>query len=168
MRKVVWIGLSVLLVGSIFLMLRTGREPEGELRIQSGSFIEGIRILQKKSGTAVWDLTASRADFESEDRAKLTNVNIALRNSDVVLFADKGVYDLSKKTFVTDSAVRADGKDYKITADTVDFAVSSGNVETNGRIKMEGKGFEVQGRGMKAETERKVKIYNDVTAIFQK
>ncbi len=162
------IGLSVLLVGSIFLMLRTGREPEGELRIQGGSFIEGIRILQKKGGKAVWDLTAKRADFETEDRAKLTDVSLSLRNSDVVLVADNGVYDLSKKRFVTDSAVKANGKDYTITADTVDFAVSSGNVETAGKVKMESKGFDVEGRGMKAENERKVTIYNDVTAIFQK
>lgn len=168
MRKVLLMWLSVLLVGSIFLMLRTGKEPEGELRITGGSFIEGIRILQKKKGVTIWDLTARRADFESENKAKLSGVSVAMRRSDVALFADKGIYDLSDKTFTTDSAVRADGKDYKITADSVDFGVSSGNIETDGRVKMEGKGFEVEGKGLKAETENKVRIYNDVKAIFHK
>jgi len=168
MRKILLIGLSVLLCGSTFLALRTGKETEGELRIASGSFIEGIRILQKKKGVTLWDLTANRADFESEDRAKLSSVSIALQKSDVVLFANKGVYNLSDKSFTTDSAVRADGKDYKITADSVDFTVASGNIETGGRVKMEGKGFEVEGKGLKAETEKKVKILDDVKAIFHK
>ncbi len=90
MKKVLLIGLSVLLFGGIFLILRTGKEPDRELRIAGGSFIEDIRILQKKNGVTLWDLTASRADFENEDRARLSNVSISLRKNGVVLFADKG------------------------------------------------------------------------------
>ncbi len=168
MRNVLLIGLSVLLFGGIFLILRTAKEPEGELRITGGSFIEGIRILQKKNGVTLWDLTASRADFENEDRARLSNVNISLRKNGVVLFADKGVYNLSDKSFVTDSAVKAEGNDYRITAESVDFEVSSGNIKTGGRVKMEGKGFEVEGKGLNAETEKKVRIFNDVKATFHK
>jgi len=134
----------------------------------SGSFIEDIRILQKKKGTTLWDLTASRADFETESRAKLSNVRISLQKSGVVLFADKGTYSLADKSFTTDSAVKADGKDYSITADSVDFEVTSGNVRTDGRIKMEGKGFDVEGKGLKAETGKKVEIFDDVKATFHK
>jgi LPS export ABC transporter protein LptC len=168
MRKVVLIGLSILLFGSFFLMLTTGKEPDRELRIASGSFIEGIRILQKKKGVTLWDLTASRADFETEDKAALTDVSISLQKSDVVLRADKGVYNLSEKSFATNSAVKAQGKDYTINTDSVDFDVSSGNIKTGGKVKLEGKGFEIEGKGMNAETEKKVKIYNDVTATFHK
>jgi len=164
----VLIGLSILLFGSFFLMLTTGKEPDRELRIASGSFIEGVRILQKKKGVTLWDLTASRADFENEDKATLSNVSISLQKSDVILLADKGVYNLSEKSFTTDSAVKAAGKDYTINADSVDFDVSSGNIKTDGKVKLEGKGFEVEGKGMNAETEKKVRIYNDVKATFHK
>ena len=168
MRKVLFVGLSVLLFVGIFLMFRTGKEPDGELRIAGGSFIEGIRILQKKKGVTLWDLTAKRADFENEDKARLSNISILFRENGVTLFADKGVYNLSDHSFATDRAVRAEGKDYRITSDSVDFQVSSGNIKTDGRVRMEGKGFEVEGKGLKAEREKEVKILNNVKAIFHK
>jgi hypothetical protein len=168
MKKLLFIGLSVLLFGGLFLILRSGKEPDRELQMASGSFIEDIRILQKKNGVVLWDLTAKRADFETEDRAKLSDINISLQKSGVVLYADKGTYNLADKSFTTDSAVKAGGKDYNITADSVDFEVASGNIRTDGRIKMEGKGFEVAGKGLKAETGKKVEIFEDVKAIFHK
>ena len=85
MKKVLLIGLSVLLCGGMFVMLRTGRETEGDLRMAGGSYIEGIRILQKKNGATVWDLTARRADFESEDRAELSDISIAFQKNGVML-----------------------------------------------------------------------------------
>jgi lipopolysaccharide assembly outer membrane protein LptD (OstA) len=168
MKKLLFVGLSVLLFGGIFLILRSGREPDRELKMASGSFIEEIRILQKKKGTTLWDLTAKRADFETEDRAKLSDVRISLQKSGVVLFADKGTYSIADKSFTTESAVKADGKDYSITGDSVDFDVVSGNVRTDGRIKMEGKSFDVEGKGLKAETGKKVEIFDDVKATFHK
>lgn len=168
MKKVLLIGLSVLLCGGMFVMLRTGRETEGDLRMAGGSYIEGIRILQKKNGATVWDLTARRADFESEDRAELSDISIAFQKNGVMLHADKGLYNLSDRSFTTDSAVKAEGKDYTITADSVDFEVASGNIKTGGRVKIEGKGFEVEGKGLEADSGKEVKILDDVKAIFHR
>jgi hypothetical protein len=168
MKKVLLIGLAVLFFTGVFLMLRAAKERDGELRVTGGSFIEGIRILQKKNGVVLWDLTAGRADFESENRARLSDVSISLRKNGVVLFADRGVYNLSDKSFTTDKAIKAEGDDYRITADSADFEIASGNIKTEGNVKMEGKGFEVEGRGLKAEDEKKVKIFNDVKATFHK
>jgi len=169
MKRMFLIGLSVLLFGSILLMLRSGREINGDLRIAGGSFIEDIRILQKKEGVTVWNLTASRADFvEGEDKAELSNISLLLPKNEVVLYADKGVYNFSDKSFTTDRAIKAEAKDYKITADSVDFEISSGDIKTGGRIQVEGKGFTVEGKGMKADAEQNVKIFNDVKATFHK
>lgn len=170
MKKVLLIGLSVLLFSSLFLMLRTGRENIGDLRIKKGnSFIEDIRILQKKKGVTIWTLTASKADFiEGENKAELSDINMVLQKNDVVLHADKGIYDLSDRSFTTDSVVKAESKNYKITADSIDFEVSSGKIKTDGRIKVEGKGFKVEGKGMKTDAEQKVSILNNVKATFQK
>jgi LPS export ABC transporter protein LptC len=170
MKKVFMTGLSVLLFISLFLMLRTGRENTGDLQIKKGnSFIEDIRILQKKKGATVWTLTASKADFkEGENKAELSDIHMALPKNDVVLRADKGIYDFSERSLTTESVVKAEAKDYKITADSIDYEISSGKISTGGRIKVEGRGFMVEGKGMKADTEQKVRIYNDVKATFQK
>ena len=162
------IGLSILLFGSIVLMLRTGREMNGDLQIRSGSSIEGIRILQKKNGATVWTLTADRADFiEGENKAELKNVSMMIPKNGLVLHADKGIYDLSDKSFKTGCIVKADAKDYNITADSMDYDVSSGKIKTDGRVKIESKRLKVEGKGMDAD-QGEVKVFNDVTATFNK
>jgi LPS export ABC transporter protein LptC len=169
MKKIFMIVLSVALLGSLFLMLRTGRDFNGDVRIKGGSFIEDIRIQQKKKGATLWTLTASKANFtEGEDKAELSDISINLVKNDVTLHADKGVYNLSDKSFTTDSVVKAASKDYSITADSIDYEAASGNIETGGKITVQGKGFKVEGKGLKAEAGQKVRILNDVKATFHK
>ena len=163
------IGLSVLLFSSLFLVLKAGRETSGDLQVKSTSFIENIKILQKKSGTPVWTLTASKADFkEGGDKAELSDVNVFIEKSKVSLHADKGLYNLAERSFTTDSIVNAVSKNYRMSADSIDYEMSSGNIKTEGRIKLEGKGFSVEGEGMKADGNKKVRILNDVKATFRK
>jgi len=169
MKKVLMIGFSVLFFSILFVMLRTNKEMNGDLHIKQGSFIEGLKIVQKKNGRSVWTLTAQRADFLGRgDKAALSNVSVAVQENDLVLHVDKGVYNLSDKSFTTDSVVKAEAKDYTITADSIDYEISSGEIRTDGRIKVEGKGFIVDGRGMRADSEQKVSILSDVTATFHK
>ncbi len=168
MKKVLLGMFSVLLFGSLFLMLGLGREFSSDLQIKGGgSFIEGVRILQKKDGATVWTINASTARFlEGGDRAELNDINMILQKNGVELHADKGIYNLSERSFTTDSIVQANAKDYKITADTVVYDVSTGKIKTDGTIKIEGKGFKVEGKGMKSDTGQRVTILHDVTATF--
>ncbi len=169
MKKVLVIALSVLLFSVLFLMLRTGREKAGDLQIKGSSFIEDIRILQKKNGMTVWTLTANKADFvEGEDKAKMSDITMVIQKKNVVLHADRGIYNLSERSFATDSIVNAESKDFRIKADSIDYDVASGKIRTDGKIEVEGKGFRVEGKGMDAETGQKVRVLNDVKATFHK
>ena len=163
------VGLSVLLVGVLFLVLRAGRENSGDLQVNGTSFIDNIKILQKNKGTTLWTLTAKKADFtEGGGTAELSDVNVFIEKSKVSLHADKGLYNLAERSFTTDSVVNAVSKNYRMSADSIDYEIASGNIKTDGRIKLEGKGFSVEGEGMKAEGNKKVRILNDVTATFRK
>jgi hypothetical protein len=170
MKRVFLTGLSILLLGGIFLMLETGRDTNEEIRMKRGnSFIEDLRIVQRKKGVAAWDLTARRADFYDDgDKAKLSDIKMLLEENGMVLHVDKGVYDFPARTFTADSIVKADAKDYTITADSVGFGVSSGDISTDGRIRVEGRKFSVEGKGMKADAKQNIKVFNDVTATFNK
>ncbi len=168
MKKGFMIALSILLFGSLVLMLRTGREMNGDLQIRSGSSIEGIRILQKKNGATVWTLMADKADFiEGDNKAELSNVSMMMPKNGLVLHADKGIYDLSDKSFKTECIVKADTKDYSIIADSMDYDISSGKIKTGGKVKIESKRLTVEGKGMDAD-QGEVKVYNNVTATFNK
>lgn len=170
MKKVLLIGLSVLLLGVFFMMLRTVKETGIDLRLKrGGSFIEGVKIIQKKDGVTAWTLTASTADFlEGDEKAELKDIALVLPNNNVILHADRGIYNMSQQSFTTHSIVRADGEDFRITANTLDYETVSGKVKTGGRVKVESKGFQVEGTGMEADSEQKVSIFKDVKATFNK
>jgi lipopolysaccharide assembly outer membrane protein LptD (OstA) len=169
MKKGLMIGLSVLLFVALLIVLKAGRENGGDIQVKGSSFLENLTIVQKKDGQPLWTLTASRADFkENEDKAELSDINLVMEKDHVTLQADKGLYDLSGRSFTTDSAVKAMSRDYRITADSIDYEVASGMIQTQGRIHLESKGFGVEGEGMKSEADHKVRILNDVKATFHR
>jgi lipopolysaccharide assembly outer membrane protein LptD (OstA) len=169
MKRILMTGLSILLFGTLFVMLRNGSEIDGDLRIKSSSFIDGLRILHKKNGIDLWTLNAKRADFtEGGDKAQLSDINLVIQKEGLILYADRGTYDLTEQRFTTEGIVKAETKDYTITADSIDYKASLGEIKTGGRIKVEGKSFRVEGRGMKADAGQKVSVLNDVKATFNK
>lgn len=169
MKKVFLTVLSVLLFGIFFVMLIKGREVNGNLNIKGKSFLEDIRITHKENGVTLWNLTANKAEFiEGEDKAELKNISMAIQKNDVIIVADRGIYNFSEQSFTTDGVVKAESKDYKITADSIDYEISSGRIKTNGRIILKTRGFNVQGVGMRTDTGEKVSILKDVKAIFNK
>lgn len=169
MKKILMIGLVIVLFSLLIVMLRTGREMNGNLQIKGDSFIEGLRILQKKDGIAVWTLTAKKADLiEGGDKANLSDINMFIQKNGLLLHADKGLYNFSDQDFTTETVVKAEAKDYIITADSINYDASSENVKTGGWIKIEGKRFIIEGKGMKADSRQKVSILNNVKATFYK
>ncbi|MEW6586579.1 MAG: LPS export ABC transporter periplasmic protein LptC [Nitrospirota bacterium] len=169
MKRILFISLSILIFGCLFLLLRTGREVNGDLHIRTASFLEGIRIVQKENGLTAWTLTADKADFkEGDQKAELKDVALLIQENGMVLHVDKGVYDLSAQSFSTDHRVRAAGKDIRLSADSINYEVATGKIKTDGRIRVEGKGFSVEGKGMQADSEQTVSILNDVKATFHK
>jgi Lipopolysaccharide-assembly, LptC-related len=169
MARILMTGLSILLFGTLFLMLRNGSETDVDLRIKSNSFIDGLRILHNKNGINLWTLNARRADFtEGGDKARLSDINMVIKKEGLILYADRGIYDLDEQRFTTEGIVKAETKDYTITADSIDYEASLGEIKTGGRIKVEGKRFRVEGKGMKADAGQKVSVFNDVKATFNK
>ena len=151
----------------LFVILKNERETNSDLEVKSNSFIEGIKILQKEEGTTIWKLIARKADFiEGENKAILSDITMVVKKNGLVLYADKGIYNLSDRNFITEGETRAETKDYTITADSIDYEASSGEIKTEGRIKIEGKRFKITGKGMKANSEQKVRVLKDVKATF--
>jgi LPS export ABC transporter protein LptC len=169
MKRVVFVGVSVLLFSLLFLLVKNGRETGVDIKLKGNSFFEGLKIVHKKSGVPVWTLTAKKADFqEDESHAELSDISMTIQKNNLTVYAKKGIYNLQEQSFTTEDVLKAETKGYTITADTLDYEVASGKMKTDGRIKIEGKKFEVEGKGLKADSEQKVSILNDVTATFNK
>lgn len=169
MRKGLHIVLFITLLFGIFFMLKMRRQSEMDLQVKSSSFLEDVRIVQKKKGLTVWTLEAEKATFPNrEDKAELYAVHLAIPANGLLLYTDRGTYNFPEKSFTADTIVKARGENYHITADSLDFDISSADIQTEGRVYLEGKGFSLEGEGMQAGKEQKVRILRDVKAIFQK
>ena len=169
MKKIILITISLFFLVILTLLVRTGKERGFVFSLKENSFIEGIRIVQRNNNGVAWTLTASKADFVgNEEEARLEDVNISIEKNGVVLYAKSGVYNLKEKSFITDSVVNANSKDFKITADSIDYNVSNGMVKTDGKVKVSGKNFEIEGKGMRTDENQKVTLERDVTATFNK
>lgn len=168
MKKGMMIMLVCILFFGIFFALKSGRESDRELQTYGSSFLQNIRIMQKNKGAVVWTLTAERADFpEGEDKARLRAIRLEVPENKLVLCADSGTYVFSERSFSADTIIEARGDDYRITADSLDLDLSSSVIQTEGRVRLEGKGFSLEGEGMQAGKEQKVRIFRDVKAVFQ-
>ncbi|OGW38500.1 MAG: LPS export ABC transporter periplasmic protein LptC [Nitrospirae bacterium RBG_13_39_12] len=169
MKNILKIGLFILFLSILFIILRNDREINVNLQFKGNSFIENLKILQKKNGITTWTLNARKADFiEGEDKAELSDISMVIQKNDVVLHVDKGVYNLSNQSFSTDSVVNAEAKDFTIISDSIDYDISSGKIKTEGRVEFENKKFKIEGKGMKADASQKVDILDDVKATFYK
>lgn len=160
-------GLSLILFSLLFLMIRDGKDIDRDFKLHGNSFIDDIRIIQKKNGEKLWTLYAKRADFlKGEDKAQLSDMSLVMQKNDVVLYTDRGVYDLSDKSFTTSLLVRAQAKDFLITADSIDYDISTGKIETDGRVVLDSENIRIEGKGLKTATGETIKIFDDVKATF--
>lgn len=167
MKKGFMIGLSIVLFSLILLMIHDRRDMSGDLQIKGNSFIENITIIQKKDGEPLWTLHAAKADFfKGEDKAELHDMSLLMEKNNIVLYTDRGVYSLSEKRFTTDQVVKAQAEDFLITADSIDFDISAGTIETSGRVELESENITVTGKGLKKTAGQTITIYDDVKATF--
>ena len=169
MKTFIMISLSLFFALILFVVLGSDREEHETFKIRGNSFIEGLKILHEEGGDAVWTLTARKADLrESDNMADLSDITVVVPKNGLRLYADKGVYDLTNQTFTTESVIKAEAKDYKITTSLLNYEASSGKIKTEEMIKVDGKRFKVEGKGMTVDSERKVRILKDVKATFYK
>ncbi|MBI5639235.1 MAG: LPS export ABC transporter periplasmic protein LptC [Nitrospirae bacterium] len=168
MKKGLLVILSLILFSLFFFMLREEKDGRLEIHQKGSSFIEGLKIVNKKNGATEWILTAQRADLsENGDRADLSDIEMNIQNRGITLHAEKGTYVMSGKKLSVEGRILARGKSYSITSDNVTFDSSSGMLRTDSKIVMEGQRFSVEGRGMDSDSaEQKVRIHRDVKAVF--
>ena len=169
MKKLMMIGISLFFAFIFFLLLWSEKGTNVTLKIKENSFIEGIRIVYGKDGDMVWTLTAKKADFtQDENIVELTDVAVLVKKNGMSVYTDKAKYDLLTQNFITEGEIRANGKDYTITTASIDYEASSGKLKTENPIKVEGKRFTVEGKGMTLDSNQRVRILNNVKATFYK
>ncbi len=149
-------------------MVKSEKVNTLDIKLKGESFIEGLKMFHKINGKPDWVLTAKRADIsKNNDKAYLTEIEMTLQNKGMTIYADKGLYDLTNKSLAIDGKVVARNNSYSITTENIELDSKAGNLKTEGNVKIEGRRFNLQGKGMTVDNnEKKVKVLNNVKAIF--
>lgn len=171
MKRKSLLVLPLLSLLALFLLLGYNRELDKALLLKGGSFIEGLKIVHKKNGISMWTLNASRADIiEGSDRVKLDDVVLRVENKgenkEMTIYSPQGFYNMESRDLTLDGKIKAVSKGYTIITESVEWSQSKGEIKTKEAVKIESKKFNVEGVGMEADSEQKVRILKNVKATF--
>lgn len=152
----------------LFLMFSGDRDYKRDLSLhRSNSYIEGLKIVNKKDGTDSWVMTARKADFtKDETLAKMDSVSMDIKKEGVILNAGSGTYNMDSKDLRLEDDVTIRAKDSVIHAKSLAWNPSLGTLTTDSRIRMESSRFTVEGEGLTATEQNKVTLMRNVKAIF--
>ncbi len=99
--------------------------------------------------------------------ARLSGVAIDIPAEDAKLSASGGELDLDSNVLTLDGEIKSRIKGFDLKTSSVQI-VPGGKLNTgkNDPVLLEKKGIEIEGRGLDANQEKKVRLDNDVKAIF--
>lgn len=170
MYKKLFFGCLIIAAITFFVMIRSEKGNKIDVQIKSDSFFEGLKIVSRNNGKAEWVLWAKRADLTRDGKeATLSDVEMKLQNRDMSVKAAKGVYNMETRQISIEGSLQATNKNYTFTTDHASINGTEGNFETSGDVKIEGRNFELQGKGMQADNNKhKVRILKNVKATFNR
>jgi LPS export ABC transporter protein LptC len=160
------LSLAILAIVSYFVF-HGEQEYKKELSLKTNSYIEGLKIIQKKNGSDAWIITAKRADFtRDESVAQMEAVTIQAMPQGVVANADSGTYTMATKALRLDNNIKIYIKDAVVSAKSLAWNPSSEMLTSNDGVRVDGTKFKIEGQGLTATQDQKLKLMNKVTATF--
>jgi LPS export ABC transporter protein LptC len=167
-RIVLW-GFLCLSVFFIFFIVFSGeRESRRDFSISNeGSYIEGFRIVSKKDGMDALIITARRADFSKDETlARMDAVTMDIKKEGALLNADHGTYNMNTKDLTLEDNVTLRAKDSVVHAGNLSWNPSGGILSSEGKVLIENNKFTVEGEGLSATEDNRVKLMRNVKATF--
>jgi LPS export ABC transporter protein LptC len=164
-KRVIFLALVLALVVPAAFMLNK-RESAGNEEI-SGSFMEDVRVVNRKSGEHQWTLRARKALLPTDgEPSTLSGVSVELPGQGMQVSSDAGLYDFETRNLVLSGNIRAVTDDYTILTDSIHVESESGELSSPDRVIIEGESFRIEGQGFVAGSDRKVVFKKDVKATL--
>ena len=161
--------LCLSLLSLFFILLSDEGEYRRDLSVRkAASYMEGFRVVSKQGGMDSLVITAARADFsKDETRARLDSVTMDIKKEGVLLNADRGTYNLDTRDLGLEDNVTIRTRDSVIRTNNLSWDPSRGMLTAQGKVRVEGSKFTVEGEGLAATDESKVRLMRNVKAIFR-
>lgn len=145
------IAIILLLFAGIAFKKGAALDKDGGTASLTGSYIEGLRIVNRENGTLLWSFTSERAVL-SEDgtTALLKAVRVNFPDRDIEVEAAEGSYHMDYKDLFLKGGITARTNDYIITTDSARL-LRGRELRTDGRVFIEGKGLRIEGNDLRAK-----------------
>lgn len=167
-RMLLWGFICTSMFFIFFMVFSDERESRRDFSInKANSYMEGFRIVSKKAGTDALILTAGRADFSKDETvARMEAVTMDIKKEGVLLNADHGTYNMETKDLTLEDNITIHAKDSVIHASNLSWNPSRGILSAEGKVWMKGNRFTVEGEGLTATEDNRVKLMRNVKAVY--
>ena len=171
--------ISILLIAggvlaSLWVNLR-GREPSGEredlpkISTEGANMrLERIRFVEEKHGEKTWELEAKLIQqYQDQNMMVLEDVKVTFYTQEgrsFILSGNKGkVYQDSKNMELVGDVLLTSSDGYRLKTHSISYHHLERKVTTSDPVEVEGKEFQLVGRGMQVDMEaRTIRILNQV------
>lgn len=167
-RTVLWGAVSIIVLFLFFAVFVSEREYRRDFSINKGnSYMEGLKIVNKKDGKDSWVISARKATFSRDETvAQMDSVTIDIKKEGAVLNADSGTYNMNTRDLRLEKNIVIHTKDSTISAESLSWSPAGGMLSSDGRVHMQGSKFRIEGEGLTATEDNKVTLTRNVKAIF--
>lgn len=155
--------LFFLIVLAVYLNQDAGMRVN--LSLGESSYMDDIKITQKKEGVVKWIANARRAVFLNDNDVKLADLKIMFPEKGLTLTSDGGMYDIERKNVEISGNISASTADYNIVAQKLLWDSSKNELVSDEKVTIVGKKFQVEGGRLEA-TSGKAKLSDNVRAVF--
>jgi LPS export ABC transporter protein LptC len=167
-RLVLWGFLCVSTLFIFFIVFSDEKEFHRNFSIsKAGSYMEGLRIVSKKDGADALIITARRADFSKDETvATMDAVTMEMKKEGALLNADHGTYNMNTKELTLENNVTVKAKDAVIHVNNLSWNPGPGLLSAEGKVLVDGNKFTLEGEGLTATVDNKVRLTKNVRATF--
>lgn len=160
-------ALILFLLIVFYFLYDSGKTGKKDVYIKNNSYIDGLKVISKKDGSDAWILSAGKAILtKDETMAEMNAVTIKLIKDGLLLNAEAGSFNMLTNDLSLTRNIKIHTKGSVISAKDLRWNPSDETLTTDGAIKMEGAKFQIEGKGMTATQDRKVKLTGKVKATF--
>jgi|WetSurMetagenome_2_1015567.scaffolds.fasta_scaffold00091_27 LPS export ABC transporter protein LptC len=168
MRKAIFglISIGLLILLTVYFLQDGDYKPN--FRLSENSYMENVKIVQKKAGETRIVVSAEKAVFETEADIKLVALNLYFPEKNLTLTSKKGHYNTTTKNVVIEGDIKADSKGYEIETNKLNYDASKGELLTRDKVVITGKsrGFYMEGETLTAQGNTAT-LHKNVKAIFK-
>lgn len=161
------LALVMLIIAFLFFPVYNDGDLKKNSVTSATSYIEGLRIIHRIKGNTIWSIMAKRADFTRDERsARMSSIIIDIKKENMTINAESGVFDLETRDLKLEDNIVLKSKGYEVMLKDLSWNPARGLLTSDQKIAFRGSKFSIEGYGLSATEEQKLKLHRNVRAVF--